>query len=95
MKLHLQAESAECGLACIAMVLSHYGYQIDLPTLRERFPITSRGVNLKQLINISSKLETISRPLRLELEDLDKLRLPCILHWNLNHFVVLKKNKKK
>ncbi|WNK47368.1 peptidase domain-containing ABC transporter [Pantoea agglomerans] len=93
-KLHLQAESAECGLACIAMVLSHYGYQIDLPTLRERFPITSRGVNLKQLINISSKLETISRPLRLELEDLDKLRLPCILHWNLNHFVVLKKIKK-
>lgn len=90
-KLHLQAESAECGLACLAMVLSHYGYQIDLPTLRSRFPITSRGVNLKQLINISSKLDTIARPLRLELEDLPKLRTPCILHWNLNHFVVLKK----
>ncbi|CAI0943445.1 peptidase domain-containing ABC transporter [Serratia quinivorans] len=90
-KLHLQAESAECGLACIAMVLSHYGYQTDLPSLRGRFPITSRGVNLKQLITISSKLDTIARPLRLELEDLHKLRKPCILHWNLNHFVVLKK----
>ncbi|WP_282677366.1 peptidase domain-containing ABC transporter [Serratia marcescens] len=90
-KLQLQAESAECGLACIAMVLSHYGYQADLSSLRERFPITSRGVNLKQLINICSKLDTIARPLRLELEDLNKLRMPCILHWNLNHFVVLKK----
>lgn len=90
-KLHLQAESAECGLACIAMVLSYYGYQTDLPSLRERFPITSRGVNLKQLITISSKLDTIARPVRLELEGLYKLRTPCILHWNLNHFVVLKK----
>ncbi|MEB0233305.1 cysteine peptidase family C39 domain-containing protein, partial [Undibacterium sp. 10I3] len=32
-----------------------------------------------------------TRPLRLELEELDQLALPCILHWNLNHFVVLKK----
>lgn len=90
-KLHLQTESAECGLACIAMVLSYYGYQTDLPSLRERFPITSRGVNLKQLITISSKLDTIARPVRLELGGLYKLRIPCILHWNLNHFVVLKR----
>lgn len=94
-KLQLQAESAECGLACIAMVLGYYGHETDLPALRDRFPVTSRGVNLKQLMNISSKLDLVARPLRVELEDLQKLRTPCILHWNLNHFVVLKKISSK
>jgi len=85
----LQTEAAECGLACLAMVASHHGYRTDLPSLRRRFSISLKGATLKQLIDIAGQLELAARPLRLELEELGELKTPCILHWDLNHFVVL------
>jgi len=87
----LQTEAAECGLACLAMVACHHGRQTDLPALRGRFPISLKGVNLAQLVRHADALGFASRPLRLELDDMVRLRTPCILHWDLNHFVVLKK----
>lgn len=87
----LQTEAAECGLACLAMVAGYYGYRTDLPTLRRRFSISLKGATLKQLIDIAGRMNLASRPLRLDLEELGKLKAPCILHWNLNHFVVLKR----
>src|SRR5690606_21736005 len=48
-----------------------------------------KGARLGQLIQIAQRLGLAARPLRLELEELGQLRLPCILHWDLNHFVVL------
>jgi ATP-binding cassette, subfamily B, bacterial CvaB/MchF/RaxB len=86
----LQTEIAECGLACLAMVAAFYGREFDLNTLRRRFPISAKGVTLKALIEVASRLGFSSRPLRLEPEHLKELRLPAILHWDLNHFVVLK-----
>jgi len=88
-----QTEASECGLACLAMIASYYGYETDLISLRRRFSISSRGATLKQLMNISAEIELSSRALRLEPEQTNQLQLPCILHWNLNHFVVLKKVK--
>lgn len=85
----LQTEAAECGLACLGMVAGWYGYHTDLPTLRRRFSISLKGATLKQLIDIAGALELGARPLRLELEELGELKLPCILHWDLSHFVVL------
>jgi ATP-binding cassette subfamily B protein RaxB len=85
----LQTESAECGLACLAMVAGWHGYGTDLPTLRRRFSISLKGATLKQLIDIASQLNLAARPLRLELDELAELKTPCILHWDLNHFVVL------
>jgi len=86
----LQTELAECGLACLAMISAFYGHEFDLNTLRRRFPISAKGVTLKALIEVASRLGFSSRPLRLEPEHLKELRLPAILHWDLNHFVVLK-----
>lgn len=86
----LQTESSECGLACIAMVASYYGYECDLLTLRKKYSISQRGASLNTLIKISNNLNLSTRPLKLDLEEISKLQLPCILHWNLNHFVVLK-----
>ena len=63
----------------------------DLAQLRRQFSISQHGATLGQLIGIANALGLASRPLRLDLEDLGQLRIPCILHWNLNHFVVLKK----
>ncbi len=91
LKLILQTEAAECGLACIAMVANYHGYQIDLNTLRREYPISLKGASVQSLINTSDRLQLASRPLRLDMEDLPKLKLPCILHWDMNHFVVLKK----
>lgn len=86
----LQTESSECGLACLAMIAGYYGYESDLLTLRQRYPISQKGATLTTLVKIANKLHLTTRPLKLELEELNQLRLPCILHWNLNHFVVLK-----
>ena len=86
----LQTEVAECGLACLAMVAAFYGHEFDLNTLRRRFPISAKGVTLKALIEVAGRLGFSSRPLRLEPAHLKELRLPAILHWDLNHFVVLK-----
>lgn len=88
--LILQTEATECGLACLGMVAGFHGYRTDLATLRHSYPISLKGATLANLIQIANRLELGTRPLKLELEDLGQLKLPCILHWNFNHFVVLK-----
>lgn len=87
----LQSESSECGLACLVMVARAHGLQLDLSDVRRRFPVSLKGATLQQLISHAGQLHFSSRPLRLELDELGQLQLPCILHWDLNHFVVLKK----
>ena len=89
----LQTEAAECGLACMSMVASHYGHRIDLPSMRRRFSVSLKGATLKSLIAIAQALQLQTRPLKLPLEQLGNLKLPCILHWDMNHFVVLKATK--
>lgn len=92
----LQTESAECGLACLAMIAHHHGYRTDLFILRQKYPISQKGATLHTLVKIAQKMRLTTRPLRLELDELSQLRMPCILHWDMNHFVVLKsvsKNK--
>jgi len=85
----LQTEAAECGLACVAMVAAHHGLRSDLATLRQRFSLSLKGATLGDLVRIAGALQLNARPLRAELEHLPQLHLPCILHWDLNHFVVL------
>ena len=86
----LQNELAECGLACLAMISCYFGYQCDLSSLRRRFSISSQGVNLKQLLEMANRLHLAGRALRGDVDNLQQLQLPCILHWGMNHFVVLK-----
>jgi ATP-binding cassette subfamily B protein RaxB len=87
----IQSEAAECGLACLAMVASHHGNNIGLRELRHRHALSLKGATLTQIIEISGALGFRCRPLRLELEHLSQLQLPCIAHWDLNHFVVISK----
>ena len=87
--LMLQTEAAECGLACLAMVAAHHGMQTDLPTLRLRFPLSLKGATLADLTRIAAQMQFTPRALRAELGHLSQLQLPCVLHWELNHFVVL------
>lgn len=91
----LQAEAAECGLACLAMVAGFHGYQTSLTELRRKFTVSLKGINLRTLSVAADQLGLSSRGLRCELEDMRDLKAPCILHWGLNHFVVLKKAGRK
>jgi ATP-binding cassette, subfamily B, bacterial CvaB/MchF/RaxB len=90
-----QTEAAECGLACLAMIAGYHGLEIDLPSLRQRFSVSMRGATLAHVIRFAASLELSGRPLRLELEDLAYLKTPCILHWKMDHFVVLRKVTRK
>nr|WP_260427203.1 peptidase domain-containing ABC transporter [Burkholderia stagnalis] len=86
----LQTQAAECGLACVGMIASYHGHDLDLVSLRRRFSPSLKGATLNDVMLIASRLDLTSRALRLELGELGKLKLPCILHWDMNHFVVLK-----
>ncbi len=89
MKHFLQNEAAECGLACVAMVANHFDNRYDLSLLRRTQASSIRGSSLRQVISAAAKIGLKARPLRVELNHLDKLRLPAIIHWDMNHFVVL------
>ncbi|WP_317201218.1 peptidase domain-containing ABC transporter [Janthinobacterium sp.] len=88
--LLLQTEAAECGLAALCMVASYWGHQIDIASMRRRFSVSLKGATLKGLMAMAHGLSLQTRPLKLDMQHLPDLKLPCILHWDLNHFVVLK-----
>ena len=85
----LQTEIAECGLACLVSILRYHGFDTDLRTLRQKYTLSLKGANMADIVRFGNDLNLTSRALRLELEELPNLRLPCVLHWDLNHFVVL------
>ena len=89
----LQTEVTECGLACLTMIGQFHGHDIDLNVLRKRHLISMTGASLKSIMAIASTLQLAARPLKVELDQLHKLQLPAILHWDLNHYVVLKSIK--
>lgn len=89
--VYLQAEAAECGLACIGMIAAYWGRELDMPALRRRSPVSLQGARLSDLIRAAEGLEMSPRALKLDLDALAELRLPAVLHWEFNHFVVLKK----
>ena len=87
----LQTEAAECGVACLAMIASYHGHAVDVAALRRRFAVSMRGATLAALMQLAARLGLESRAVRVELEDLERLRLPCVLHWSFTHFVVLRR----
>jgi ATP-binding cassette, subfamily B, bacterial CvaB/MchF/RaxB len=92
--LILQTEAAECGLACLASIANFHGNTCDLISLRARFDISLKGSSLGSLIQLAEAIGLNSRPVRAELSELQELQLPAILHWDLNHFVVLERISK-
>jgi ATP-binding cassette subfamily B protein RaxB len=90
----LQTEATECGLASMTMVARAHGHRVNLAGMRQRFPTSMKGATLEQLMAIAADLDLAPRPLRLDLDEIDQLQLPAILHWDLNHFVVLERVRK-
>ncbi len=86
----LQSDRAECGLACLAMVAAFHGHRETLREYRMRFRVSQRGGTLRNLRDYAEQLGFQCRAVRAELDELPQLRRPAILHWDLNHFVVLR-----
>jgi ATP-binding cassette subfamily B protein RaxB len=85
----LSTELAECGLTCLAMVAGYHGHEVDMNTLRQRFSISILGASLRGLMKLADHLGLATRALRVELGALDRIVLPAIIHWDMNHYVVL------
>jgi ATP-binding cassette subfamily B protein RaxB len=86
----IAAEAAECGLACMAMISRYHGHDVDLNGLRQRFALSLAGATLRSIMGIADQLGFSTRALRVELPAISRVHLPAVLHWDLNHFVVLK-----
>ncbi|WP_306286295.1 cysteine peptidase family C39 domain-containing protein [Sphingomonas sp. Ant20] len=73
------------------MVASYHGLNIDMAVMRRRFVPSTRGASLRSLMTIADRLGLTSRAVKVEMNDLGALALPTILHWNMNHYVVLER----
>ena len=88
--LHLrQTEAAECGLVCLAIAAEMLGSRVDLADLRRQHPVSPRGLSFKDIASIAGSMKMVGRAVHCELDELSQLSCPAILHWGLNHFVVL------
>lgn len=88
-----QADAKDCGPTCLKIIAKHYHKSISIQKLRELCETTRVGSNLLAISNASEKIGLHSLGVKISLEDLKEAPLPCILHWNKNHYVVLYKIK--
>lgn len=89
-----QNERTECGHACLAMIGNYWGHQLDIFAMRALGNTSSRGITLLDLNQLADSLGFVTRPLQVPMEEMSLIKCPAILHWNMNHFVVLKRVKK-
>ncbi len=94
-RLVRQTEIAECGLACLAMVSNFHGLDVDLGTLRRRFAPSLRGAALRSLMGVADQLGLATRAIKVQMDGLEHLHLPAILHWDMSHFVVLERLERR
>ncbi len=90
----LQQDSMQCGVACLQMVSKYFGREYSLHFLSDICFATSEGVSMLGISEAANEIGLHSACTRATVEELSKVSLPCILHWNQNHFVVLYKVKR-
>jgi len=87
----MQLEALECGAACLTMILSYYGKWIPLEQVRSDCGVSRDGSNAKNIVKAAMHYGLTVKAYRFEPEDArEHATFPCIIHWNFNHFVVLK-----
>ncbi|MCZ4337688.1 peptidase domain-containing ABC transporter [Shewanella colwelliana] len=86
----MQSEASECGLACLAMVCGYHGNNSSLHELRRKLSVPKSGLSITDLMRFAEHLNLTSRPFKLDLNGLSQLKTPCVLFWNMEHYVVLK-----
>lgn len=89
-----QTESKDCGPTCLKIIAKHYGKTLNIQDLRDHSETTRDGSNLLMLSDAAEKIGFRTIGVKRSILQFDELPLPCILHWNSGHFVVLYKIKK-
>jgi ATP-binding cassette subfamily B protein RaxB len=89
-----QTENSTCGLACISMVLGYFGKKVTITAMQDTYPVSLKGITLKQVISIANKYSLVTRAVRCDVDSLKSIIKPAILHWDFHHFVVLKSVKR-
>lgn len=89
-----QTESKDCGPTCIKIVARHFGKTIHVQTLRDLSETTREGSSLLGLSEAAEKIGFHTIGVKLNFKKLEEAPLPCIVHWNKEHFVVVYKIKK-
>ncbi|MFT9371929.1 MAG: peptidase domain-containing ABC transporter [Paenibacillus polymyxa] len=84
-----QEKPNECALACLAMISSFYGYQLDMPAARRRFSSPDGQWSFRKIIEAAKEINLNAKAFNVDLGKIHNASLPCILHWELDHFVVL------
>jgi ATP-binding cassette subfamily B protein RaxB len=85
-----QDQIAECGLTSLTMIFQFHGLDVSLASLREKYPVSNQGQSLEDLIEICDNEGFMADGFKMEMNDFHELKLPAVIHWDLNHFVVLK-----
>ncbi len=93
--IHFQHDSMQCGIACLQMVCEYYGRKYTLEQLAEKCYATTEGVSLLGISQAAESMGLHTVCGKLTVEQLLPEVLPCILHWNQNHFVVLYRVKRR
>lgn len=93
--VYIQHDSMQCGIACLQMICKYYGKEYTLAELSELCFATNEGVSLLGISQAAEKLGLHTICGQATIEQLDRSELPCIVHWNQNHFVVLYRVKKR
>lgn len=86
-----QMEAVECGAASLAMVLAHFGHHAPLSEVRQACGVSRDGSNAKNIVVAARRYGLKPRGRRLEPSDLATVDVPAILHWEMNHFLVLER----
>lgn len=86
---YLQNDNKDCGPTCLKIIAKHYGKTLRIQDLRDYSETTRNGTNLMNLSDAAEKIGFRTVAAKLSLEKLDEVPLPCVLHWNKTHYVVL------
>lgn len=91
----IQSEAQECAHACVAMIAGYFSLHTPIRELRAHFPPSTRGTSVAGLVQLAAALGLQSRAFRTDRESLALIKLPCVIHWDLTHFVVLAAVKRR
>jgi ATP-binding cassette subfamily B protein len=90
-----QPDQKDCGPTCIKIIYNYYGKKIPIQQLRNISETTRSGSSLSRLSDTFEKIGFRTLGVKMPVNELYDVPLPCVLHWNKNHYVVLYKIKKK